>query len=75
MPHVNVKMYAGRTDQQKADLAAAIVDDVVRGAGCDRAVVSVAIEEFAPEDWPSGLPSRSHGTQGTPCDRAKLQPF
>lgn len=51
MPHVIVKMYPGRTDEQKNKLAQAIADSVVKIAGCEEKSVSVAIEEIAPEDW------------------------
>jgi len=51
MPHVAVKLYPGRTEQQKVQLAKAIVDDVVRITGSGEASVSVTIEEVAPEKW------------------------
>ncbi|MDJ0955025.1 MAG: tautomerase family protein [Acidimicrobiia bacterium] len=51
MPHVVVKMYQGRTDEQKRALAEAIVADVVAIAGCKESSVSVAVEEFDPADW------------------------
>jgi len=51
MPHVIVKMYPGRTDEQKNKLAQAIADSIVKIAKCEEKSVSVAIEEIAPEDW------------------------
>ena len=51
MPHVIVKLLAGRSEQQKTRLAEAIVKDVVAIARCDEQSVSVAIEEIQPEDW------------------------
>jgi 4-oxalocrotonate tautomerase len=51
MPHVIVKLYPGRTDDQKKRLADAIVRDVVEIAQCAEKSVSVAVEEIAPEDW------------------------
>lgn len=51
MPHVIVKMHPGRSEQQKARLAAAIVRDVTTIAGVGDDAVSVAIEEVAPRDW------------------------
>jgi 4-oxalocrotonate tautomerase len=51
MPHVIVKMYPGRTDEQKNKLAQAIADSIVKIAKCEETSVSVAIEEIAPEDW------------------------
>lgn len=51
MPHVIVKLYPGRSEQQKVQLAEAIVKDVVAIAKCGEESVSVAIEEIKPEDW------------------------
>ena len=51
MPHVIVKLYPGRSEQQKNQLAEQIVKDVVAIANCGEEAVSVAIEEIKPEDW------------------------
>jgi len=51
MPHVIVKLWPGRSEQVKKQLADAIVKDVVAYAKCDESSVSVAIEEIKPEDW------------------------
>lgn len=51
MPHVIVKMYPGRCEQQKAELTAAIVKDVTAIAGVGNDAVSVSIEEIAPANW------------------------
>jgi 4-oxalocrotonate tautomerase len=51
MPHVIVKLYPGRSEQQKSRLAQEIVNDVVAIANCEEESVSVAIEEVQPEDW------------------------
>jgi 4-oxalocrotonate tautomerase len=50
-PHVVVKLYPGRSEQQKIQLAEAIVKDVVAIIKCGEESVSVAIEEIKPEDW------------------------
>ncbi len=50
-PHVIVKLYPGRSEQQKMRLAEAIVKDVVAIIKCGEESVSVAIEEIRPEDW------------------------
>jgi 4-oxalocrotonate tautomerase len=49
-PHI-VKLYPGRSQQQKTRLAKEIVKDVVAIAKCEEKSVSVAIEEIKPEDW------------------------
>jgi 4-oxalocrotonate tautomerase len=51
MPHVIVKLWPGRSEQEKKQLADAIVKDVVTYAKCDESSVSVAIEEIKPADW------------------------
>jgi 4-oxalocrotonate tautomerase len=51
MPHVIVKMYPGRSEQQKRRLAEAIVKDVVAIAGGSEDSVSVAIEEIPAAEW------------------------
>ena len=51
MPHVIVKLYPGRSDEQKTHLAEEIVKDVVTIAKCEEKSVSVAFEEIKPEDW------------------------
>jgi 4-oxalocrotonate tautomerase len=51
MPHVIVKLYPGRSEQQKSRLAEEIVKDVVAIMKCGEESVSVAIEEIKPEDW------------------------
>jgi len=51
MPHVIVKLYPGRTEEQKKQLADEIVRDVVAIAKCAEKSVSVAIEEVLPDEW------------------------
>jgi 4-oxalocrotonate tautomerase len=51
MPHVIVKLYPGRSEQQKKRLAEEIVKDVVAIANCEEKSVSVAFEEVKPGDW------------------------
>jgi 4-oxalocrotonate tautomerase len=51
MPHVIVKLYPGRTEEQKQRLTEAIVRDVVEIATCAETSVSVALEEVHPDDW------------------------
>ena len=52
MPHIIVKLWLGRTEEQKNRLAQEIAKDVAAIAGCEDRSVSVAFEEVAPEDWP-----------------------
>ncbi|MDA8388532.1 MAG: tautomerase family protein [Nitrospiraceae bacterium] len=52
MPHIIVKLWPGRSEEQKAWLAEEIVKDVVAVLKSEEKSVSVAIEEIKPEDWP-----------------------
>ncbi len=51
MPHVIVKLYPGRTEEQKKRLAEKIAADVAEIAVCEEKSVSVAIEEIEKEEW------------------------
>jgi len=51
MPHVSVKMYPGRSEKEKAELAEAIAQDVMNIIGAGRSSISVAIEEISPQRW------------------------
>lgn len=51
MPHVSVKLWPGRSEQDKKRLAEAIAEDVVRFVQCGEESVSVAIEEISAADW------------------------
>lgn len=53
MPHVIVKLYPGRSEQQKTRLAEEIVETVMAVAECGEKSVSVSIEEVEPGDWES----------------------
>ena len=50
MPHVIVKMYAGRAEFQKEALAEEIIRAVTRTLGNGDDDVSVSIEDVAPTD-------------------------
>jgi 4-oxalocrotonate tautomerase len=51
MPHIIVKLYPGRSEEQKKQLVEEIVKDVVTIAKCEEKAVSVAIEEVDPNAW------------------------
>ena len=51
MPHVNVRLYPGRTEEQKRALTERIVEAFRETMGIDAKWVSLVIEEVAPEDW------------------------
>jgi 4-oxalocrotonate tautomerase len=51
MPHVIVKLYAGRTEQQKTKLAQEVTRAVTSTLGSPEDSVSVAIEDIEPSEW------------------------
>ena len=51
MPHVIVKMWPGKSEQQKVRLTEAIVKDVTSVLNYGEESVSVSIEEVQPQDW------------------------
>jgi len=51
MPHVIVKLWPGKSEQQKARLAEAITNDVMETLHYGEESVSVAFEEIASQDW------------------------
>ena len=51
MPHVIVKLWPGKSEQQKTRLAEKIVKDVMNVLDYGDESVSVAIEEVQPQDW------------------------
>ncbi|MCK1514259.1 4-oxalocrotonate tautomerase family protein [Bradyrhizobium sp. 190] len=51
MPHVIVKLYSGRSEQQKALLADAVTCAVTDTLKLGEESVSVAIEDVKPKDW------------------------
>lgn len=51
MPHVIVKLWPGKSEQQKIRLAEEITKDVMNILDYGEESVSVAIEEVEPQDW------------------------
>jgi 4-oxalocrotonate tautomerase len=51
MPHVIVKLYSGKSEQQKSRLAEQITKAVMAGANCAEQSVSVSIQGIEPSDW------------------------
>jgi 4-oxalocrotonate tautomerase len=51
MPHVIVKLWPGKSEQQKTRLAEAITKDVMEILHYGQESVSVAMEEVRAQDW------------------------
>jgi 4-oxalocrotonate tautomerase len=51
MPHLIVKLYPGRTEEQKKTLVAKLNRAVIDSLGVPEDVTSIAIEEIPKEEW------------------------
>jgi 4-oxalocrotonate tautomerase family enzyme len=51
MPHVIVKLWPGKSEKQKAQLAEAITNNVMKVLGYGEESISVAMEEVEPQNW------------------------
>ena len=51
MPHIIVKLWPGKSEQQKQCLADAIAKDVMEVLNYGEESISVGIEEVTPGDW------------------------
>jgi 4-oxalocrotonate tautomerase len=51
MPHVIVKLWPGKSEEQKRRLAAAITKNVMEVFDYEDESVSIAMEEISAQDW------------------------
>ena len=51
MPHVEVKCFPGRTEEQKKECAERITKAIVETMGCQEKSVSVAIKDIPESEW------------------------
>lgn len=51
MPHVTVKLWPGKSEEQKKQLASALANDVMNVLNYGEESVSVTIEEVGSGDW------------------------
>lgn len=51
MPHVVIKMFPGRTQEQKENLSKLITQAVMDSIGVAETSVSIAVEEVPREEW------------------------
>src|SRR3954463_13002018 len=71
MPHVIVKLWPGKSEQQKRRLAQAITDDVMKVLHYGDESVSVAFEEVDANDWARRCTSRTSYVRLTSCTRSR----
>ena len=51
MPHVIVKLYSGKSERQKQDLAQAVTQAVMSALNYGEESISVGIEDVEPKNW------------------------
>lgn len=51
MPHVAIKLYPGKSEQQKTRLCDEIVKTVTAILNCSESSVSVSIEDIESQEW------------------------
>ena len=51
MPHVNIKLFPGKTEEQKKEFAQRIVDAGMEVMGTSEWAISVAFEEVTSKEW------------------------
>ncbi len=51
IPHVIIKLWPGKTEQQKAKLTNMLLNDAMEAVGCNADAVSIAIEENPRNQW------------------------
>ena len=51
MPHVDIKCFSGRTEQQKKECAEKIAEVIAETLGCKTSSVSVAIKDISEDEW------------------------
>jgi 4-oxalocrotonate tautomerase len=54
MPIMEVKLWAGRTREQKAELARRFTEAMVEVVGCSAKAVTVVFEDYPQNDWAEG---------------------
>ena len=51
MPHIEIRCFSGRTEEQKKQCAEKIADAIAGTLGCKTSSVSVAIIDVPEEEW------------------------
>jgi len=51
MPHVVIKMYKGRTQQQKQQMSDAVSKALLQSINCTDDHISIAVEEYEKSEW------------------------
>lgn len=51
MPHISIKMYPGRTEEVKKELAEKTKEFIMEQMNMEEKYISVSVEEYEKENW------------------------
>lgn len=51
MPHITLKMYRGRTEEQKQAAASALAEALKSTLGCTDEHISISVYDYDPKEW------------------------
>ena len=51
MPHIGIKMLAGRSEEQKKKAAEAVTKALAESLGMSDHYITLTIEDYSPEEW------------------------
>jgi len=51
MPHISIKMLAGRSEEQKKKAAEAVKSALAESLGMSDHYITATVEDFSPEEW------------------------
>lgn len=51
MPHIAIKMYPGRTEEVKKNLAEKVQETIMKELNMEEKYISVSVEEIEKENW------------------------
>ena len=65
MPHVEIKIYKGRTEEQKQKCADMVAEAIASSLGCKLSSVSVSIKDIEPDNWKDDVYDKEIMTSNT----------
>lgn len=51
MPHIEIKCYPGRTEEQKTEAAKQLAEAAAEILGCREGAISISIKDVPAEEW------------------------
>ena len=63
MPHIDISMYTGRSEELKQDIAKKVKETVTEACGWPESAVSVSIIDFEPDAFTEEVQKRTSGAK------------